>query len=288
MPNNRFVELKTFQETSQMTRVVQCRKPIARLTLCLGGCLVATIAGTAQSTNSPQTARSSTWTVQYTVSGGIAGRVEHISVRQDGVTQTWGLRAAKRESTISPEELAKIRSLVKACKLSDTAKPAESQIPDMISSELTIEIGGHLYYIGPEGKDLAQELHRLFEQKAQEAENAKWAKAGPFRLGRVWKVKEEIRDQKGRFNGEFWLGTWTRRADTNLFDALWRNSRTGEEVKGVVQLDSAERGMVTLHRLGTKQIYHGVYQPEHMNTVSSGSISAPGSTPCLWWAAVEK
>jgi hypothetical protein len=150
-----------------MRRVVHYRKLLTWLTLCLGGCLIATTFGSAQSGNSSESASSPAWTVQYTVSGGIAGRVEHISVRQDGSIETWGFRSDKQDFTISPEELVKISSLVKACPLSNTKKPAESQIPDMISSELTIEVGGHLYYIGTEGKELAQELHRIFEEKAQ-------------------------------------------------------------------------------------------------------------------------
>lgn len=260
---------------------------IARLAFCLSASLLVSDSRS-QSNHLTAAEPEAAWLVEYTVTGGVAGRVEHISVRQDGLTKTWSVSASTQESTISAAELAEIRSLVMACRLTNTTKPAESQIPDMISSALTMERDGRLYYIGPEGKELAQALDRIFEQKTKEAEDAKWAKAGPFHLGRVWKVQEEIRDPQGQFHGDYWLGTWTRRGDTNLFDAVWRDSRTGEEVRDVMQFDSAQRGSLTLHRLGTHQIYLGSWRAEQMNVIGFGSIRTPGSAQRSWWGSVEE
>lgn len=268
-----------------MKEMVRFRGVIVGLAVCF---ICATTAG--EQLGKPSDVHpGSEWTVEYTESGGIVGRVERISVRQDGVTEIWGLITnGMQKSMLSSDELQRINSLVKSCKFSPLPKLTRSPMPDVISSELTVEFGGHLYYVGLEGKELAQELHRIYEQKAQEAENARWVKAGPFQLGRCWDVKEEVRDRKGQFHGDYWLGTWTHRDHTNLFDALWRDSKSGEEVKGVMQFDSAERGIVSLHRLGTKEIYQGFYRAEEMKVIHFGSINAPGQAQRAWWATVKE
>jgi hypothetical protein len=203
--------------------------------------------------------------------------------------QVWGRRMSSTvESKLSPEELARITRLVKQFNLSNTTNPAESHIPDVMANRFTLELGGHLYYGGPEEKELATELQSILTEEAKAAVNEKWAKTGPFRLGRLWQVKEDIRDSKGRFHRDYWLGTWTRRGDMNLFDAVWHNFKTGEEMKDVVQFDSAERGTVRLHRQRTKQAYEGDYRAEEMNTIFAGTVRGPGFPVCSWWATVHE
>lgn len=59
-------------------------------------------------------------------------------------------------------------------------------------------------------------------------------------LGRVWSVVEL---------GE-WFGTWTRRGDSNVFDAAWTNKNTPGEWRDELILESFEGRCVVLFRRG--------------------------------------
>ena len=241
--------------------------------------------GQAPRASRPEAASSRTWTINYAVSGGIAGISQRLSLRDYGEATVESRREGQTTFKISPEQLARIRGLVQRLNLSapPPAKPAEN-IPDMLYHSLTVTSGGHEVPIGAEGSELAKELQSILAEALKRAEDEKWNKAGVFRLGRVWKVQEEVRDNQGMWHGEQWDGTWTRRADTHIFDAVWRNNKSNEEVRDTVVLDSAERGSVILHRASGKVKYQGSYAANQPESVS-GYLNP--SHACWWRATIQ-
>lgn len=108
-------------------------------------------------------------------------------------------------------------------------------------------------------------IESLLSEGLRRAEDERWEKAGPFRLGCVWKVEEEVRDGQGMWHGELWTGTWTRLDDSNVFDAVWRNNKSNQELRDTVVLDSAERGKIAMHRTSANVKYGGWYSPERQD-----------------------
>ena len=66
-----------------------------------------------------------------------------------------------------------------------------------------------------------------------------------FSLGRFWRVNEI----------GVWEGTWTRRRDSNVFDAYWKHTNGGE-VRDVITFRGVlDDGQVILSRPGTGAYY---------------------------------
>jgi len=92
-------------------------------------------------------------------------------------------------------------------------------------------------------------------------------------LGTTWKVVE--------FNT--WFGTWTRRAGTNVFDAVWKN-RSDQVLKDTIELLSAEGNKVSLYRVGNKQRYTGTLAADGEHITGTASLYGPGLT---WTATIS-
>jgi len=96
-------------------------------------------------------------------------------------------------------------------------------------------------------------------------------------------VSEEVRGGEG-IHSDRWEGTWTRRADSKTFDAVWRNKMTRQEVRDTIELDFVERGRITLHRSNIKNYYNGYYQADQQNELQ-GYVNA--CQRCTWRAQIE-
>jgi hypothetical protein len=83
-------------------------------------------------------------------------------------------------------------------------------VPDMIYRSLTISTGGREYSVW--ASELEPLLESILEDSMKRADDERWAKVGPFKLGRTWKVEEEVRENF-MWRGS-WFGMWTRRADS--------------------------------------------------------------------------
>lgn len=225
------------------------------------------------------------WTIDYSVRGGITGRFEHLVLRDDGEAVVEGGRRLRTTFKISAEQLARIQASVARIDFAaDRPRFKPPNHPDMQINSLTITRGGREIPIGQQGQDLTSALQPIVAQGLKRAGDEMWAKAGPFRLGRVWTVQEEVRDNQGMWHGEEWDGTWTRRADTHTFDAVWRNNRSNREVRDTVILDSAERGSVKLHR-GTDPLkYEGGYDVDHLENLIGYITPSHG---CSWRASIQ-
>lgn len=97
------------------------------------------------------------------------------------------------------------------------------------------------------------------------------ARAGDS-LGSVWDVEE--------VNGQ-WRGTWTRRPGTDIFDAVWRNTATGGEVRDVIRIARVSGGQVTLSRDGVGGTYTGTLSADGRSIAGTASWYQPGWT----WSA---
>jgi hypothetical protein len=77
-----------------------------------------------------------------------------------------------------------------------------------------------------------------------------------------------------------WTGVWTRRAGTNVFDAVWRSSQYGE-VRDIVRLESLSGGRVVFTRDGNGGRYYGTFSAD------GGTISGTASwyTAGMKWSA---
>ena len=80
----------------------------------------------------------------------------------------------------------------------------------------------------------------------------------------VWRVEEGV---NGRV---IWVGTWTRRGRSDVFDAHWRNVETGAEASDTVRLIEA-RDRIVFHRDGNDGEYRGTLSREgtHMDGTAS-------------------
>jgi hypothetical protein len=80
----------------------------------------------------------------------------------------------------------------------------------------------------------------------------------------VWHIEEGV---DGR---AVWVGTWTRRGRSDVFDAHWRNVETGAEASDTVRLIEA-RDRIVFHRDGNDGEYRGTLSREgtHMDGTAS-------------------
>jgi hypothetical protein len=77
-----------------------------------------------------------------------------------------------------------------------------------------------------------------------------------FNLGRIWKVNE------GYYDEAHWIGVWTRRGDTNIFDATWKHCWMNETTRDVVEVQLAKDGQILVFRQGVKQYYRATYSAQ--------------------------
>jgi hypothetical protein len=221
------------------------------------------------------------WTVEYSVSGGVHGIRKHLIVHDDGRLLAEGRLKADLQAL--PSQLAALLEILGKAEFSLRSKTPlreEPVVPDMIYQSLTISTGGREYSVWANG--LESLLDSIFEDSMKRADDERWARAGPFKLGRTWKVKEEVRENfMWRAS---WIGVWTRRGDSKLFDAIWRHDKTGEERRGTVELDAADRGELKLHCDATGARYQAPYSPEDQTRIVGSTSACRG---CTWRATIE-
>jgi len=85
----------------------------------------------------------------------------------------------------------------------------------------------------------------------------------------VWHVEEGV---AGR---AVWIGTWTRRGRSDVFNAVWRNMENGAEVRDQLRLIEA-RDRVIFHRNGTNGEYMGQLSPDGAHMEGTASWYSPG------------
>ena len=95
-------------------------------------------------------------------------------------------------------------------------------------------------------------------------------------LGRIWRVEE------GYYDEPHWVGIWTRRGQTNIFDATWKHTWMNETTQDVVEVQLAKDGQVVVFRRNVKQYYRGTYSAQHPNKLRG---RADWFGPDLIWKA---
>jgi hypothetical protein len=99
------------------------------------------------------------------------------------------------------------------------------------------------------------------------------AQFGTFDPGKVWHERE------GSFKG-----TWTRRGDTNVFDAVWTDD-AGHEVKSEVTLESVVGRTVVLFRKDLGGRYTGTLSDDG-RLVIEGTVSWSNAPEVRWTASI--
>ena len=99
---------------------------------------------------------------------------------------------------------------------------------------------------------------------------------GVLNLGRIWKVEE------GYYDEPHWVGVWTRRGQSDIFDATWKHSWMNQTTQDVVEVQLAKDGQVVVFRRDVKQCYRGTYSAEHPNKLRG---RADWFGPDLIWKA---
>ena len=232
------------------------------------------------------------WIVQYSRTGGIAGISERATLTDSGRLIVGG-RAPHTSSAafvIGAGRIAQVESAIASLHLAGEPKslPNGPSYPDMMTITLDVTIGGRTYAIGPESPaagPLLAIMDALHREGQQKADDEYWARVGAFNLGRVWTVREEVRDADGMWHGESWLGRWERLGNGRAFAAVWHNSaRPTDEMRDTLDLVVAERDRIQLVRRSTHERYDGFYRVEKPNEVIGTIVPSHGSS---FWATVE-
>lgn len=92
------------------------------------------------------------------------------------------------------------------------------------------------------------------------------------RLGRVWNVSDHG-----------WSGVWTRRANTGIFDAVWRDAR-GTQVQDEVTVESITGAQIVLLRKGLNGRYRGTLSNDHQRIENGTADWVQGS----WTATITR
>lgn len=77
-----------------------------------------------------------------------------------------------------------------------------------------------------------------------------------FDVGQKWVISEQLG------NGRKLTGGWTKRAGTNIFDALYMDSLTGAQTQDIVTYNGISNGQVSFRRQSTGTIYTGKLTPD--------------------------
>jgi len=228
------------------------------------------------------------WTIDYWTSGGIVGLSYHLSVRDDG-----DVTVVNRHPWLSQTRFAATRAEMEAigealAQLHLSGVPPAVQepppLPDAIVRTVEVTLDGQKYTLGKSGRALVAVIDPILRRGLDRAADERWVAAGPFRVGRVWHLRIEVRDAQGLWNGEDWNGVLTTRKDGKSFDAVWSNSRTGAEVRETAELLAAGRGAVELTCGFLNQRLEGVYSPDHPDEITGKLWTSPHWN---WWARIE-
>jgi hypothetical protein len=274
-----------------MLAIIVTRKPLLMLLASLLTLSTAVTLDARQKTSNASEIRLKSWKIEYDEAGGLAGKTRHLTITDDGKVSAQGggsMQPWHISFSAAASQLADIKAILKGMKLSGPPKPLPRKkgepISDMLETTLEITYGGQKYPIHLAPENLMSILESVLNEGQERAEDEKWTKAGPFKLGRVWTVRAEVRDSNSMWHGEEWIGTWIRQGQSKIFDAVWRNNKTNEEIRDTVEVESAERGSVALHRTGAKLHYHGYYTSDRQDEVI-GTIRP--SANCSWRAKID-
>ncbi|MBM3802561.1 MAG: hypothetical protein FJW26_09680 [Acidimicrobiia bacterium] len=103
--------------------------------------------------------------------------------------------------------------------------------------------------------------------------------AGALNLGRIWRVEE------GYYDEAHWVGVWTRRGESKVFDATWKHCWMDETKQDVVEVQLARDGQVVVFRRAIKQHYRGTYAAGRPNKLQGrGDWYGPD---LLWQGEIE-
>lgn len=92
-------------------------------------------------------------------------------------------------------------------------------------------------------------------------------------LANVWAVNEN----------DAWTGTWTRRGNSDVFDAVWVHNQTKEHITDVLKITAIEGSKITIYREGLKGYYYGTLSSD-FTRITNGTCTWVKE----WWTATLK
>ena len=239
-----------------------------------------------------------TWTIYEGKGGGRAGKIDSYSIDSDGAfAETKGSKTTT--SRIPAADLQELVKLLKDLKLPGTkTKIVKGDgIYDGVYGGLTITLDGKKYKI--EGNSFyaekqlvllegqKQTLDRL-KRKLTEIRAAQLTGQSsvrdeiPMLTDKLWTLiifrREDVYEGLGCCPTEIkmtivWRGKLARRGNSSIFDAVWQNETTGEEVRDTVELEDSVRDSVVLRRDGDANKFLG--------TMFRGKYIESGMVPFL-------
>ena len=246
----------------------------------------ATVAAAAPKAPESAASQVTRWKIEYWYGGGRSGAtIWKVTLADDGRVL---VEQGRKQSltTLPPGKLAKIAGNVRRLGLSGPPVPLPGEpIPDGYDITLSVSMSGQIYAIdihsppaSPAVSSLLSALNGLLQKGLREAKESR------LDLGRFWKVTEG--PGQGAHHHAEWEGVWTRRGSSNFFDGFWRNLATHEEIRDVLEVESAEHGQVSIYRAGLKQRYFGGWDPLEPGTVwGRAGWFSPGYS---WQAVIER
>lgn len=250
-----------------------------------------------------------TWKIESKTSGGISGRLEAYTLESNGRVRYEDRRKGLRAETKADEKIvSETADLLWQLNLQGAKAKSISEAPkccDFIFKSLNITLDDKFYNVETTEPDyvsyfdlswaqqsalskLKQTVQPLFteELKAKAVEMK-------FDLGKQWIIKEGIDENYGASWEERkakWEGILTRRGDTNVFDAVWRNSQNGETLQETVKIEELKKREIRLTRSGAarknlRKVFIAQYLPAMSNQIAG---NAEVSNPGVMWAAQIK
>jgi hypothetical protein len=243
-----------------------------------------------------------TWKISDGQSGGIAGRIENYSISSDGNS----IEQANMKTTtqkIDETDLQEIVGLLEELKLPGTKTKLVkgSRIYDGVYGGLTITLDGKDYKIegnsfydekqivltAAQKKTLDQLKRKLAQIRTKPVKNnyPVQQEIPSVMTGKVWTIT--IFRRKPMYSGGdfapydfeitiFWRGKLTRRENSFIFDAVWRNELTAEEVCDTVELADTVLESIVLRRSGEAnknlgEVFRGKYKKAWQSFISDGA-----------------
>jgi hypothetical protein len=215
--------------------------------------------------------KSEEWKIEYRVSHSNNGGDKELLLASDGQ-----LVARNKSSNVQTSKRAsmalvrKVQAFVQdvSARWQGAETPVETSATRFISS--TVWVGNR-----PLPVEIPKDLDDLLFKALMDTLSS--VQRIPLDLGRVWRIEEGfIGDETD------WEGVWTRRGQSNIFDARWRNCWLNKLQSDVIEVEVAQNGEVTLLRRGLNKRYRGKYSLDKPTRISG---TADWYTPGVIWSA---
>ncbi len=257
-------------------------------TVALGAAAAAAVTSCAKPEALPRaTAAQPRWSVQHIQTGGIGGMHFDATLDDDGTLHVCDSTGPTRSDKVTAADKLVRRLRAHGAFLSSRPPDRCPGCSDAFHITTIVTYAGVKYWVDDDGgadaasvRDLTSILMEVGRAACEKITEDRFQRADHFTLGRVWLVEEEIHDSDWRAIGTI-ESVWTRRGNTNVFDATWENGATGVRGTDVIDFLSkrasgAAAGAVTLDARAGLRRYEGSYlltRDHHISSYGVGDVT---------------